>query len=274
MWILIILCLFATGSKANAGGKCHYIIHNVCHHKEIIKDGLGHPYQLAMDYSTNTLFFSISSNDSYTKFDSAHVNLISKEFQIIEGLIGGFAHAVDSKTGTVYIGGSDGIYKFDYKTNTAKHIDGSTKAIWQMFHKKHLYYTVYPEEHVYVYKDGQSQRLPRLNGTKAMLVAIDNDDNIYFSNSSGLFYKNSEYNINFLGDYVLNSITSDKNGNLYFSTPSEIYYVDRKFQKIEKLIALDDIYGVAIDSKGDVIYASEDSIIRLQPTMQQKDKIL
>ena len=269
MWILIILCIFASGSKANTDEKCHYIVRNVCHHKEIIKDGLGSPYQLAMDYSTNTLFFSFSSNDSYTTFNSAHVNLISKQFQIIEGVVGGFAQAVDAKTGTVYISGTDGIYKFDYKTNTAEHVDGSTQAIWQMFHKKRLYYTTYPEEYVYVYEDGQSQRLPSLNETKAMLVAIDNDDNIYFSNSSGLFYKNNERNIHFLGDYVLNSITLDINGNLYFSTPNEIYYIDGKLKIIEKLITLDDIFGVAIDGNGNIVYASEDSIIRLQRAKQQ-----
>lgn len=261
------MSLFATSIKTTVGNELNKVnLYNDNNYKEILKDNVGSPYQLAIDYDTNVLFFSYSLNENYMKFYSGCINLKSKEFEIIKGIKGGFAQTVDRQTKTVYLGGADGVYRFDYKTKTAKHINVTTQSIWQMFFKNNLYYTTYPEEHVYVYKDGQSQRVPQLLGTKGMLVAIDNADNIYFSNSSGLHvYEKNIGVIQFLGDYILNGITSDINGNLFFSTPNEVFSINSENKTIKKLFTMDDIYGIAVESDGKIIYGSENGIIRLKP---------
>ncbi|XP_047528913.1 ommochrome-binding protein-like [Vanessa atalanta] len=269
MKLLVLLVVLAYSATAriideNCDG---IIVHNINHIKEVLKENIDSPYQLAIDYDTNMLFFSYSSYDNVSKFISAYINLKTNEFQIINGINGGFANGVDGRSNTVYIGGNDGIYKFDFESKRAQHIDGTTHNIWQMFFKNDLYYTNYPQENVYVYKDGESERVPELLETKAMLVAIDNNDNIYYSNSSGLFvHKKAKNYVSYLGDYNLNGITSDISGNLFFSTPDGIYSIDDKSKRIEKLATITNIYGVAVESDGNIIYASQDSIVRLKPT--------
>ncbi|CAH2105602.1 unnamed protein product [Euphydryas editha] len=265
--MLIVFFVYSVVSRV-IDEKCDgVIVHNIHHNKEIIKENIDSAYQLAIDYDKNMLFFSYSSYDSQSTFRSAYINLKTNELKIVEDINGGFANAVDSQTKTVYLGGNDGIYKFDYVTNKAIHIDGTTDNIWQMFVKKDLYYTIYPDENVYVFKNGQTQRVPELLKTKAMLVALDNNDNIYFSNSSGLFvYKKAKDYVSFLGDYNLNSITSDINGNLFFSTPSGIYSIDDKSKTIKNLVSIDNIYGVVVEKDGNIIYSSRDSIVRLKPS--------
>ncbi|XP_045765809.1 ommochrome-binding protein-like [Maniola jurtina] len=239
--------------------------------KEVLKNDISSPYQLAIDYDTNTLFFSYTREDSEkSTFESAYINLKTNEFNIIKGIKGGFANAIDQENHIVYLGGENGIYKFDYKTNLAKHIDGTSGKIWQMFFKKYLYYTTYPEEEVYIFKNGQSYKVPQLSHTRGMLIAIDNADNIYFSNSSGLFICADISNITNIGDYNINGFTSDVNGNLFFSTPNGIYAIDSNNKSVKQLVLIDDIYGVAVEHNGNIIYASEDSIVRLEPTKTQR----
>ncbi|CAH0725206.1 unnamed protein product, partial [Brenthis ino] len=268
MKIIVLLSFFAYIEARVVNENCNgVVVHNINHQQEILKDDVTSPYQLAIDYDTNNLFFSYSTGEIKTLFESAYINLKTNEFQIIEGINGGFANAVDNKANVVYLGGNDGIYKFDYNTKIATHIDGTSHNIWQMFFKNELYYSTYPEEHVYVYKDNHSQRVSQLVDTRGMLVALDNDDNIYFSNSTGLFiYKKVKDYTFYLGDYNLNAITSDINGNLFFSTPSGIYSIDSDSKKIENLASIENIYGVAVESDGNIIYASDRSVIRLKPT--------
>lgn len=268
MWILILLAFFTSIEARAVNEKCDgVVVHNINHQKEILKENVGSPYQLAIDYNTNTLFFSYSTHATTTTFASAYLNLKSNDFGIIEGINGGFANTVDSDGNRVYLGGSDGIYKFDYDSKKAVHIDETSHNIWQMFFKGDLYYTTYPEEHVYVYKENKQQRVAELADTHGMLVALDNDDNIYFSNSTGLFvYKKVKDYILFLGDYNLNGITSDVNGNLYFSTPNGLYSIDSESKKIDDIATLDNVYGLAVEADGSIIYASEDSVVRLKPT--------
>ncbi|XP_069358463.1 ommochrome-binding protein-like [Maniola hyperantus] len=235
--------------------------------KEVLKNDIGSPYQLAIDYETNTLFFSYTREDSgKSTFESAYINLKTNEFNIIKGIEGGFANAIDQENHIIYLGGENGIYEFDIMTNFAKHIDGTSDKVWQMFFKKDLYYTTYPEEEVYKFNNDQSSRVPQLSHTRGMLIAIDNNNNIYFSNSSGLFICAEKSNITNVGDYNVNGFTSDVNGNLFFSTPNAIFTIDGNNKSVKQLVLIDDIYGVAVEHNGNIIYASEDSIVRLKPT--------
>ncbi|XP_034829649.1 ommochrome-binding protein-like [Maniola hyperantus] len=268
MKFMLVLALLVYAEARITIENCNgTVVHNIKHEKQVLKSNIRSPYQLAIDYNTNTLFFSYSSDDPDSTFDSAYINLKTNEFKIIKGITGGFANAVDEQGNVVYLGGQDGIYKFDYETNVATHLDGTDHNIWQLFFKKDLYYSKYPEEEVYIFKNHQSYRVPELTGTKGMLIAVDNFDNIYFSNSSGLFvHKKAKDYTSFVGDYNLNGFTSDINGEIFFSTPEGIYYVNENTKKVEKLTSIDNLYGAAIEADGSIIYASEDSLVRLKPT--------
>ncbi|XP_047984093.1 ommochrome-binding protein-like [Leguminivora glycinivorella] len=243
-------------------------IQNIIYQKEVLKENVNEPYQMAIDYNTNTLFFSYSAVNPTTEatvFEQAYLNLKTKEFNSISGIIGGFAATVDNTNNNVYLGGRNGIYAYDYEKNKATHVNPNGYSIWQMFFKDKLYYTAYPQERVYTFEDGNSIILPELSRTMVQLVALDNDLNMYFSNSSGLFLLNKSDNvIAKLGEYTINSFTADINGNLYFSTPSGFYKIDKK--NVLQLADVDDVFGLVVDGDNNLIYGSGDKIIRLSAT--------
>lgn len=244
------------------------VINNVIHEQQVLKE-IHAAYQLTIDYNTNTLFFSYSDDKSGSAYDSAYINLNTNESKIIKGINGGFASAVDEIQKVVYLGGKDGIYRFDYATKVATHIDGTNHNIWQMFFKKYLHYTTYPEEEVYIFKELQSSRVPELNSTKGLLIAVDNYDNIYFWNSTGLFvHNNADDQVTFVGDYDVNGFTSDSKGKVFFSTGDGLYYINDDTKKVETLalIGNGEVFGMAVEADGSIIYASLNSLIRLKPT--------
>lgn len=242
------------------------IVHNIKHEKEILKHDIDSAYQLAIDYDTNTLFFSFSTpHDSSDVFKSAYLNLKNNEYGIITGIPGGFANSVDNRKHKVYLGGNNGIYSFDFDTKRAFYISDSDKNIWQLFYKNKLYFTEYPNEKAYYYENGVSKKVPELEETRAMLLAVDNNENIFFSNSSGLYcYKSDKSKIISVGEYNVNGFTSDINGNLFFSTPEGLYSING--QEIKLLANIDNVYGLAIEGDNSIIYADMNSIVRLKPT--------
>ncbi|KAM3967147.1 ommochrome-binding protein-like [Aphomia sociella] len=270
------IVLLTLSSQCRAENNCNNVSNkNINHVKETLAENFTMPYHLTVDPNTGTLFFSYSTGNVEEPFHSVYLNLKSKEQGIIAGINGGFCHAVDVKNGVVYLGGGDGIYQFDYKTKSAHFLNITENSIWQMFFKDGLYYTVYPKEGAYLYKNGVVKKLKQVENSNTLLIAVDNNHNIYVANSSGLFVNDKENKITHIGDYVINGFTADRNGNLYFSSPSQIYSIVDKttVKKIENKIegktvveiSPDSLYGVAVDMDGNFIYATEDSVIRLKP---------
>nr|ABK22491.1 unknown [Picea sitchensis] len=268
MKLVISLMLLAFSQARVIETDCDVVtIHNINHEKQVLLKNINGPYQMTIDYDTNTLFFSYTAEgETNDIFKSGYINLKTNEYNTITGIAGGFASAVDKHSQKVYLGGRDGVYEFNAATHKANHIEKDGKNIWHMFYSDKLYYTDYPNENVYTFKDGVSALLPELQDTKALLIATDGKDNLYFKNSSGLFcYKKAKGETVFLGDYNLNSLTADINNNLYFSTPQGFYNIDEN-QVVNKLADVSDVYGLVVESDNNLIYSSSNSIIRLTPT--------
>ncbi|XP_045780199.1 ommochrome-binding protein-like isoform X1 [Maniola jurtina] len=265
--VVVLLSYYAEARTPTENCIGATVIHNIKYEHEILKK-LRIPYQLAMDYNTNTLFFSYSKDNKDIIYESAYINLKTNEFGTIHGIATGFANAVDEHGNVVYLGASDGIYQFNYETKVATRLNGTDDTIWQLFFKKDLYYTKFPEEEIYIFKNNQSHRVPELIDTNGRFVAVDNSDNIYFSNTTGLFiHKKITDNTSFVGNYYdVNGFTYDINGALFFSTPQAIYYINDSIQEVEKIASFDSLYGIAIEADGTIIYALEDSLVRLKPT--------
>ncbi|XP_061711109.1 ommochrome-binding protein-like [Cydia pomonella] len=273
MKLIITLALLAVSYAHIIKSACDLLsIQDIIYQKEVLKKNVNDPYQMTIDYNTNTLFFSHSRanpKNNEDVFESAYLNLATNEYNIIPGILGGFSAAVDNNKHKVYLGGRNGIYEYDYETKRATHVNPNGYSIWQLFFKDKLYYTAYPQERVYTFEGGKSLIVPELKRTSAQLVALDNNYNMYFSNSSGLFCLNkSDKNIIQLGEYTINSFTADVNGNIYFSTPSAFYNIDNN-QKVNKLVDLDDVFGLVVDGKNNFIYGTGDKIIRLSPTQNK-----
>ncbi|XP_063823080.1 ommochrome-binding protein-like [Ostrinia nubilalis] len=234
----------------------------------LMKD-VAKPYQLDIDRDTNTLFFSYSVYEQHRRegddnvFRSAYVNLKDGTSGTIPGVHNGFANAYDTQQKIVYIGGDTGVHKFDYRTKTATNLNITESNIWQMFYKNGLYFTTYPDQKAFVYKNERLRLVPELMDVKATLVALEKDDSIVYS-LDGDLRRTSEGRVYELGSYNVNGFNTDVNGDLYFSTSDAIYQVNGN--AVQKFAAFPDIYGFAFEGDKQIIYGTENSVMRLTLT--------
>jgi hypothetical protein len=248
------------------------IVNGVYHEKDIIKEDLDRPYMLDVDYSTNTLYFSYSMKQDDDVFRTAKIELDSKEFSEID-IINGFAQSVDEENNDVYIGSNDGIYKYDHDTNTAEFIGQRGSDIWTIFYKDVLYYSEFPSQFLYTLINGTVVRFKDLEDTKVDHFIIDNEDVMFYTNSSGLYSQKMGTKDAIFYEEFPNvgprGITTDKNGNVYICLRDGIYAVDKKDTSLKKTVDVDDCFGLAFDKDDRIIYADWKSIIRLKPNKKK-----
>lgn len=249
------------------------IVNGVYHDLEELKSGLDRPYQLAVDYSTNTLFFSYSLNEKDDVFKTAYINLNTKEFSDIAGVNNGFAQTVDQNNHEVYIGGSDGLYKYNINTKSTELFGAKDTNIWSIYFKDLLYYTGFPSQFLYTYVNGESQRYKNLEDTKVDQFVIDNDDVIFFTNATGLFSQEKDTKDAVLyQEYPIDGprgLTTDLNGDVYVCMFDGIYKVNKDETLLKKLLDIDDAFGMAFDNENNIIYSDATKLIRLKPNKEK-----
>lgn len=245
-------------------------INGLYYDKEILKDEIDRPYLLAVDYSSNNLYFSYNVNEE--EFRSARLNLNTKEFSNIEGITNGFAHTVDQETHDIYIGGSDGIYKYDYGNNKAELIAGKGIDIWRVYFNGVLYYSEFPNQFLYMLVDGESRRFPDLEDTKVYDFVIDKDDDIFFTNATGLFSqkKGTKNATLYVENPVMRSLTTDKEGNVYACLQDGIYVANKAATSMDKIIEIDDGFGLTFDNDNNIVYSDAKRLIRLKLNRHKK----
>lgn len=240
---------------------------------EILKTDLDRPYQLAVDYSTNIIYFSYSINEKDDGFKSAYVNLNTKEFADLPGVYEGFTHAVDQKNNEIYIGGGDGIYKYNYNSKPEL-IAEKGKSIWNMFFKDVLYYTDFPSQFLNTYANGEITRFKDLANTKVDQFVIDNEDILYFTNNTGLYSqkKDSENTTVLIKEFTNGSarqLATDVKGNVYACMSDGIYKINKEKTSVDKILDVDDAFGVAFDNANNIVYSDDSKLIRLKPNKEK-----
>lgn len=238
--------------------------------REMLKDNVDSPYQFAIDYQNDLLFFSYTSREINNYFTSAYLDLNTHLFHTIPEIAGGFANAVDRTDNTVYLGGNDGIYKFDKQTKIAKHFGSETgHSVWQIFiRNSKIYYTTFkPDEKLFTIQDGVSKIVEEFADTRVRLFGIDHNDNKYIYNATGLYYiaKGSKNITAISSDYNINAFDTNRNGELYFSTTFNGIYKIKSAEKIEKIAETTTCYGFAIAEDGSIIYGDRENIYRFIP---------
>ncbi|CAH0718373.1 unnamed protein product, partial [Brenthis ino] len=256
------------------------IVNGVYHELEELKSGLTHPYRLAVDYSTNTLFFSYYSlNEKDDIFKSAYINLNTKEFSDVAGVKNGFAQTVDQNNHEVYISGSDdlynnkiNIYKYNLSTKSTELFAKIESDIWNIYFKDILYYTGFTSHFLYTCTNGESQRFKNLD-TKVDQFVIDNDDVIFFTNATGLFSQEKDTKDAVLYPkhhlYTIHGLTTDLNGDVYVCMFDGIYKVNKAEISLKKLLDIDNVFELAFDNENNIIYSDATKLIRLKPNKEK-----
>ncbi|XP_045457379.1 ommochrome-binding protein-like [Melitaea cinxia] len=249
------------------------MINGIYHEVEELKTDIDRPYMLAVDYSTNTVYFSYSLNTNDDVFKTASVDLNTKAFADLNGINNGFAQAVDQNNNEVYIGGSDGIYKYNKKSNSAEFFGAKDSNIWTLFVKDKVYYSIFPSQFLYVLVNGESVRYKDLEDTKVDLFIIDKNETIFFTNTTGLYSqqmgtKDTTLYKEFANEGV-RGLTTDINGNPYACLADGIYKIDKSDISLKKVVEIDDAFGLAFDKDSNIVYSDATKLIRLKPN---KDK--
>lgn len=273
MKLIIILCSLISIQAGVIKEDCPGLkIDGVYYETETLREDLDRPYLLVVDNSTNNLYFSYNVKENDDEFRSARLNLNTKEFNNIEGVTNGFAQTVDQTTHEIYIGGSDGIYKYDYGQNKAEIIGERGSNIWTLYFKDVLYYSLFPHQFLYVMEDGQSRRFPDLEDTKVDHFVIDKENDIFFSNNTGLFSqkKGTKNAVLYKETPVLRSLTTDKNGNVYACLQDGIYAVRKSTTSLERVVEINDGFGLAFDNDNNIVYSDASRLIRLKITRNKK----
>lgn len=274
-FLLILLCI-ATTQAGVIKDECTGIkINGIYHENETLHTGLDRPYLLAVDYSTNILFFSYSITESEDGFKTASINLNTKEFKDIK-VENGFAQTVDQDNHDIYIGGSDGIYKYNYGDDKAELIGENVKGlnIWNLYYKDVLYYSVYPSQFLYTYIDGTSTRFKDLEDTKVDNIVIDNEEVIFFTNATGLYsQKKGTKDSVFYQEHPrigVRGLATDINGKVYVCLQDGIYVTNKETVTLEKVVDLDDAFGVAFDNDNNMIVSDATSLIRFKQVKHKR----
>lgn len=275
MKLLIILSsLIAIQARTvKRQSECNIITINGTNYEiESLYKDLDRPFLLAVDHSTNVLYFSYSVKVDEDEFRSARLNLNTKEFKNIEGVNNGFAQTIDQKSHNIYIGGSTGLYKYNYGEDKAEFIGANNVNIWTIFFKDVLYYSTYPSQFLYTFIDGESTRFVDLEDTKVDNFVIDNEDIIFFTNNTGLYsQKKGTKDAKLYKEFTVvgvRGLTVDLNGNVYACLQDGIYAVKKSDNSLERVLYVDDAFGVAFDNDNNIVYSDATSVFRLKPTMK------
>lgn len=236
--------------------------------KELVWTGIGRPYNLNAHRRSNTIFFSYSTVDRFedVDFQLAYVDIDSKLPQNIAGIRGGCAVTINQKTDDIYLGGIEGIYKYNMVTKIADFYSEAGKNIWSLSYNRNLFYISYPDQKLFIEVNGKFAVVKEFKYFEVDHFHVSNKGWIYFANSSGLFtYDNYKMKV-----YVLNNLLTvrqmaeDAEGNMYICAASGVYVITKDNKTLKQVIDLKNLHGLTFDRENNIIFSDESSIIRLQ----------
>lgn len=244
------------------------ILHGVPYKKHVILADVNYPTKLSIDRHQNNVVFCINADEfSDQSFHSVILNLERGLPFVVPGIRNGFASAVDHTNGSVYLGGSDGIYVYNHETKT---IDRPALVsgidIFDMFFQKYLYFVDTATQSLHILKDGKQMKVSNLDEHLIHHFVVDEKGNLYFVDPRGLYIlKRGKHRAILLDDTTLHyrGVTLDKHGAPHFIAQDGIYEINRETGQIEKKLSLEKGFGLAFDKNNNIVYSLERELIRL-----------
>lgn len=245
--------------------------------KEFVWSKQGKPYNLNIHKVSNTLFFSYSMPESYSDMDFqlGYYDLDTGEYSTIAGIKGGCSVAIDQMNDDIYLGGSDGIYKYNMLTKLADFYQEKGKNIWSLFFKKNLFYISYPDQKLHIQYDGKFANVKEFEDIEIDQFHVSNHNVIYYANKTGFYrYDNEKMAAETLSDLItVRQIVEDNEGTTYLCTNIGVFVVSTT-EGFKKVLDIKNMYGLAFDRDNSLIYSDEKNIIRLKYSSTRCDKKL
>lgn len=235
----------------------------------VIWSHIGRPYNLNLLRSTNVLFFSYSLSELYSdvEFELGYINIDTLEANVIAGVKGGCTIAIDQGNDVVFLGGSDGIYKYSINTKIANLYKEKGKNIWSLFFRKKLFYISYPNQRLHIEIDGNFLRVKEFEDFEVDHFFVTRNNEIYFANKTAFYIINNiDLKAEMLNDLIIvRQIAEDNEENIYLVTNMGIYVMSDLFL-MKRIVDMRNIYGLAFDRQNRMIFSDDTSIIVLKPS--------
>ncbi|XP_026746258.1 ommochrome-binding protein-like [Trichoplusia ni] len=267
---LIVFGLSALTTLISGKSHCHACFDSICYSKALIFQN--HPIsgQLAVDRVANIVHFHYE--DTRTADHTVAFDLDDIRFLYIPDIQFSFARTVDQATRDVYIGGANGIYKYNPITNETSRYGLSDKTIWHMQFKDKIYYTIFKTKGLYTLEKKQSKTIPALKDFNIDDFIIDKKDDIYFmSNFTVYKLKKGESKATFFSS-IIYSLTTDIQDNAYFVQRENrgLYKINYRTGRLTEIGAFGSGAPIrtVFDNYNNVIYydADDDKLYYLTPT--------
>ncbi|KAJ0170615.1 hypothetical protein K1T71_013986 [Dendrolimus kikuchii] len=243
-------------------------VNGVCHGQEILHENLDRPILLLVDLKSNVLYFTYLISNY--ECSAARLNLDTKEFKNIEGITNGYAQAVDRNSLDVYIGSSDGLYKYDAVDDNVTFIGAEGANILRVYYKDVLYYLLLQSRSVYTFENGVSKKFPDLDNTKVNHFIIDNEF-IYFTNNTGLYSQKRGtkdavwFNFPEVNEGDERGLAVDSKGVVHICMQDGVYVLKQDSWTVEKIVHIDGSQGLAFDKNDNIVYSDATQLVRLLP---------
>lgn len=242
---------------------------NTCNKKVILVD-VNIPYNFSIDRKRDKLFFCINADEVCDQsFQSAVADLNTGCASVIPNVRNGFASAVDQDTGTVYLAGSDGIFKYNNLINDIekpaliKNID-----VFDMkFNNNFIYFIDTANMNLFVLKNGKKVCVATIEeyGIQHFTFA---DQYVILSNANGLYYyvkENCDCEPVMISNTVDNirGLVTDLNGLPHIVAQRGLFFIDLESMDVIQLMCLEDGYALDFDKNNNIIYSDGRTVIKI-----------
>lgn len=186
----------------------------------------------------------------------------------IRGVPGGYAIAYDAGNDDIYLGGHDGIYKYNFLTKSADFFAEEGKSIWGLFVKRNFYFIEYPTQKLHVYQDDDFVPVAESVDIEIDCFFISKHLDIYFSNRTALYKveRPKKDAIVLSDEIVIRQIVEDSYGDTYFCASDGIYLEEKPYHRVKKAADIGQAFGLTFDERDHIIYSDQDAIYRLVPS--------
>ncbi|KAJ2939087.1 hypothetical protein O0L34_g10275 [Tuta absoluta] len=272
----IILSILVTAeAKSVEKNQDGVLINGVHYEKEILKDGLTIPSHFAMDHTTDNLYFThyMSNVSDYL---NARFDINTKEIELITGVENGFTQTVDPNTHDVYIGGNDGIYKYDRENKKAERFFANKNRIHKLFFKDNLYFVEAYTWILYKVSNGEKVKVKDFEDIELHHLFIDSKDTFFYGNNLGLFYRIKGSNNSVIVKrkqpvYPVIDIAADMNNNVYTVSDDGIYVFKKDEGELEKVYDGQGLHSFAFDSHNNIVFGDYTKIVLLKAIKDKTD---